>query len=747
MNFVDNILKTVGLARIKEVPIASGISGSDPFAIWSTGSKKVSVQAAMNANTGWVYACTRAIAEAIAKTEFRLFTVKGENEVETFNHEILDLLNSVNHYQTRFELLYNTAAHLELAGNSYWLLVNAKGEPVKSETEKPVAIFPLSLLYVKPIKAPLPEFIKGYKYRIDGSTQDFKPFQIIHFKCIDPNDPYEGIGTVQNIAEWIDADNAATQFNAAYFKNGARIGGTLESDKAMSVEQQKVLKTSFENLYKGTSNAHKVAILPAGIKYEEKGTTPKDMEFATLQNVSRDKILAGFRVSKTVLGTAESETNRATAETADYVFSERTIKPKVEMIVQQLNEFLVPRFGDNLYLDFHSPTPEDMTAKMLELAAALPGQASMSINEAREIFFGLGPVEGGDNVMGNFSLIPVGTPSAKQVNEGRSKSIGRKGNRQPAVTRYAKNAKIRKSIGSEIADVVAKAFEVATKKTEEIREKAVQDVSSLATMSDDDFEMLYKSFFTRVTPYEKLVSQAVCKFNAQQKTSVLEKLQNKWPTKGFVGKKKSDATDLADSLLGGTDWPQILAQLADPSLSSLYEKEGNEAAALIGTTFAMTEEVRAALKRAITLMTDSYTQTTLMLLEDTLAQGLKDGIGLEEMAANISNIYEFSDAVRSEQVARTEVFRIANESTRTAFKQSGVVESLKWYTAADERVCPLCAPMHGKIVSINDPFFKKGDTVQGDDGSTMEVTYDDVQGGALHVMCRCYIRPEAISIQ
>ena len=63
-------------------------------------------------------------------------------------------------------------------------------------------------------------------------------------------------------------------------------------------------------------------------------------------------ILAGFRVGKTILGTAESDTNRATAETADYVFAKRTIKPLMQMIVSYLNEFLVPRYGDDVYLGF-----------------------------------------------------------------------------------------------------------------------------------------------------------------------------------------------------------------------------------------------------------------------------------------------------------------------------------------------------------------------------------------------------------
>lgn len=738
--FIDKILGAVGLQR-KDVALASGIEVS-PFAIWS-GAKKIDANRAMAVNTGWVYACVRAIAEEIAKIDFRLFEVSANNDEEIFDNELLDLLNSVNPHQTRYELLYNTAAHLELTGNAYWLLIGANGEPVKSETEKPVAIYVLDPRYTRPIKAPLPEFIKGYAYQIEGNLNKFETYQVLHFKSPDPSDPYEGVGTVAAIAEWIDGDNYASAFNTAYFRNGARLGGTLESENAMSVDQQKLLKTSFESLYKGATNAYKVAVLPKGIKYNELAASPKEMDFGNLQGVLRDKILAGFRVPKTILGTSESETNRATAETADYVFSERTIKPKMEMVVQMLNEFLVPRFGDNLYLDFHSPTPEDMTAKMAQLTAALPGQASMSINEARETFFGLGPIEGGDEVMGNFSLVPIGAPNkqAKRVNVTGAK---KKANRKPAKTVFAKNAQRRKKIGEEITEGLAKVLAEHSKRYGEVRQKIAENVGAISTMPDEEYEVLYKAFAVRVTPYEKLVVNAIRKFNKQQKEVVLGNLPKHF--KGYKSKAPTSA-QIAEDLLGSEDWLNILVNLADPALTDLYAKEAKEAAAVLGTEFALTDEVKKAIKRALSLMSDSYNATTLDTLGATIAEGLKEGIGLDEMASKISNIYEFSDDVRAQTVARTEVFRIANDSTKEAWKQSGVVESIKWYTAADERVCPYCGPMHAKIVAIDQNFYDKGATVTGEDGSTLKVEYDSVSAPPLHVNCRCYIRPEKVSLE
>jgi hypothetical protein len=42
---------------------------------------------------------------------------------------------------------------------------------------------------------------------------------------------------------------------------------------------------------------------------------------------------------------------RATAETAYYVFSKRTIKPKMLLVISYLNEFSRTRYGDDLYID------------------------------------------------------------------------------------------------------------------------------------------------------------------------------------------------------------------------------------------------------------------------------------------------------------------------------------------------------------------------------------------------------------
>jgi hypothetical protein len=130
------------------------------------------------------------------------------------------------------------------------------------------------------------------------------------------------------------------------------------------------LKLSFASMHEGVDNMNRIGVLPKGVKWAPAGSSPKDMGFSKLTDTMRDRILAMGGVSRTILGTAESDTNRATAETADYVFSKRVVKPHMTLICSFLNERLVPRYGDNLYITFIDSVPEDKAFRTTRLAAA-----------------------------------------------------------------------------------------------------------------------------------------------------------------------------------------------------------------------------------------------------------------------------------------------------------------------------------------------------------------------------------------
>lgn len=734
---IEKLIASAGFVRKEKaaIPHVSASGTSDPFTIWRT-INKVDPAKALEAYTGWVYACIRAIAMDVMGMKHKLFRVGKDNDEELFDHETLDVLGAVNDYQTGLELKFLVAAHLEATGNAYLFL-----EGVNDEKTKPLALHVMVPSKVKEIvnREEFPTRIQGYEYRLGTRVYQFKPYQVIHFKYPNPSDPVTGIGTVQQIAQWVDADNYAMEFNRRFFLNGARIGGFLQTDEALTDDQLEYLKTSFEAAFKGVENAYKVLSLPAGVKYEEGGKTQKDLDFANLMMIMRDRIIAGFRVPRTALGITD-DVNRANAEATDYVFAKRVIKPIMELITSYLNEFLVPRYGEDLYLSFEDPVPEDRASRMEEVSKATGGAPVMTVNEAREEYFDLEPVKGGDVVQQPFNLVPLGeveeTPPTDQLANGNGKQ------KLVVRTRFARNARRRRAIADEVGKKAAKEIADIFKGIFEISKKGLPEITQL---SDDQYEVVYKGFALRVDRYEKRQKQAIEDFNAKQRKEVIGNLPK--ILKGFVGSEmkaidKNDLFDLEESMAA-------LVDLSRPILYDLAGKEGAEAATLLGIPDLdiLTPEVRRALDRAIELMSENYNKTTRLLLKEKLEEGLKQGLSQDELADVIDGVYGYSDDVRALAVARTETFRIANYATQEAWKQSGIVNSQKWYTAADERVCPYCSPMHGKVVGIDQDFFKKGDTVTGSDGSRIEVEYSDVGAPPLHVNCRCYIRPEQISLE
>ena len=157
---------------------------------------------------------------------------------------------------------------------------------------------------------------------------------------------------------------------------------------------------------------------------------------------------------------------------------------------------------------------------------------------------------------------------------------------------------------------------------------------------------------------------------------------------------------------------------------------------------AFSKAVELAAKR----LAKSYNNTTAKLLKSALNDGLTAGEDFSQLAARVQRVYEYSNKIRARMVAHNEAFYIANKGSLEAYRQSGVVKTIRWYTAEDERVCEFCGPAHGKVIGVNETFYAKGETLAGRDGGKLDLTYRTIDVPPLHVDCRCFIRAEQIEV-
>ena len=78
---------------------------------------------------------------------------------------------------------------------------------------------------------------------------------------------------------------------------------------------------------------------------------------------------------------------------------------------------------------------------------------------------------------------------------------------------------------------------------------------------------------------------------------------------------------------------------------------------------------------------------------------------------------------RARMIAVTEVTRAFAEGNREAWKASGVIEKREWRTNSDELVCPVCGPLAGRVVGLEEDFG------------------DGLSGPPAHPRCRCWVVP------
>lgn len=86
-------------------------------------------------------------------------------------------------------------------------------------------------------------------------------------------------------------------------------------------------------------------------------------------------------------------------------------------------------------------------------------------------------------------------------------------------------------------------------------------------------------------------------------------------------------------------------------------------------------------------------RTTRAAAKERIAVWFRSGGSKQDLADSLSEI--ISPAWRAEMIAQTEITRAFGEAHRIVAKRTDGVESLVWWTRLDERVCPICSPLHG----------------------------------------------------
>jgi len=159
------------------------------------------------------------------------------------------------------------------------------------------------------------------------------------------------------------------------------------------------------------------------------------------------------------------------------------------------------------------------------------------------------------------------------------------------------------------------------------------------------------------------------------------------------------------------------------------------------------KNLRAAIEIAVERFSNVYDPRVLQQLKIVLSNKLTQasGTSLRELTNAVQNISVFGNREQAELVAKTISFHASNLANKRAWQQSGVVKTIKWWTAEDGQVCEFCGALDGMVIRVSDNFVDKGAVLRGKNGGKA-IIESDIETPPLHDGCRCYCRPEIVSL-
>lgn len=288
--------------------------------------------------------CIEILSDSVAKLPAY---VMDRGSREHVPHSILRLLNDrPNEAMTPFirKKVLETS-RLE-GGNAYdWIVRDPR-------TAAPVELIPIPWQLVQPWRDMSGRVWYDVTHPITGKAMRLPQEDICHYKNA-TRGGLKGISTLARAAEVISTARAAQQYDLSYYNNGGQPSGVLQTDSDLSgyakgadgkvlfrpdgsaVSLKDQLRSQWERVHMGPSNAHRVAILDLGLEYKPLAASNRDAQFVENKQLSVTDIARYFGVPLYKLNEGKQAYGSNEQNAIEYVVS--TLHPIITQYEEELS--------------------------------------------------------------------------------------------------------------------------------------------------------------------------------------------------------------------------------------------------------------------------------------------------------------------------------------------------------------------------------------------------------------------------
>ena len=231
----------------------------------------------------------------------------------------------------------------------------------------------------------------GYKLMV-GQGINLPKDQVCHWKSWNPdfNDVtrshLRGVSPLRSAWKLLRMSNNAADASAKMTYNGGAKGALVpevvnNNVPQMTPEQASTIQRAINERLNGTDNKGSVGILQYPYNYLNFGLSSVDMELVKTMQLSLHQWCRVFGLPIVLFDTDTSSYNNYTNAMRDLITN--TIVPLCCELRDELNAWLVPRFGENVYIDFDISALPELQSDMEKMVQQLKAADWLTFDEKR----------------------------------------------------------------------------------------------------------------------------------------------------------------------------------------------------------------------------------------------------------------------------------------------------------------------------------------------------------------------------
>lgn len=360
--------------------------------------------------------CIEILSDSMAKLPS--FVIDNRSR-ERLSHDILYLLNvRPNEAMTPFARKKVLETSRLEGGNGYdWIIRDPS-------TGLPKELIPVPWQLVQQWHDEIGRIWYDVTHPLTGELMRLPNEDVCHYKNATRNG-LKGIGTLSRAEDVIAAARAAQQYDASYYQNGGQPGGVLETEADLGgyaknerggvltrpdgspVTLKDPLRSEWEKVHLGPSNAHRTAILDLGLKYTSIASSNRDAQFVENKEISVKDIARYFGVPLYKLNDGAQSYASNEQNSIEYVVS--TLHPIVTQYEEEQTYKLLTdselKKGLEIRINMMAELSGD-AASRANWYRTMRDTGVLSVNEIRALE-DLPFIDGGDTHYASLNYVPL----------------------------------------------------------------------------------------------------------------------------------------------------------------------------------------------------------------------------------------------------------------------------------------------------------------------------------------------------